>query len=172
MSQLSSQRKARQDSSAQSAEAFAALKATYDASTASLKASEDLLQTLLTGICSSSDESSSSGFMGQLATAKALASTLGTEAERAKARIEHLQKEVKEKEPRAKKAASEGEGLIGELEQAREEKSTLEAALGKLGWNEEQEATLRDRMDGEGKAVRKLLEVRRFALPPMRANCC
>lgn len=100
--------------------------------------------------------------MGQLATAKALASSLGTEAERAKARIEHLQKEVKEKEPRAKKAASEGKGLIGELEQAKKERTSLETALGKLDWDEEKEGALRDRKDVESKAVRKLLEVRFF----------
>lgn len=98
--------------------------------------------------------------MGQLAAAKALASSLGTEAERAKARIEHLQKEVKEKEPRAKKAAAEGKGLIGELETAKKEKKALETALGKLGWDEEKEGVLRDKKDVEGKAVRKLLEVR------------
>lgn len=109
---------------------------------------------------SSSDDSTSSGFMGQLATAKALASSLGTEAERAKARIDHLQKDVKEKEPKAKKAASEGKGLLGELEQARKERAALEKALSKLDWDEEKESALRDRKDVESKAVRKLLEVR------------
>jgi structural maintenance of chromosome 2 len=157
--QLSSQRKAKVTSSAKSSEAFAALKSSYDASVASLQASEDLLQTLITGISSSSDDTTSSGFMGQLAAAKALASSLGTEVERAKAKIEHLQKEVKEKEPRAKKAAAEGKGLIGELETARNERKALQVALGKLGWDEEKEGALRDKRDVEGKAVRKLLEV-------------
>lgn len=98
--------------------------------------------------------------MGQLATAKSLASNMGTEAERAKARIEHLQREVKEKEPRAKKAEKEGKGLIGELEKAKAEQSALEKVLSKLDWDEEKEASLRDKKDTEGKAVRKLLEVR------------
>ncbi|SGZ26096.1 BQ5605_C024g09833 [Microbotryum silenes-dioicae] len=158
--ELASSRKEREQSSKEAAQQFASLKANYDATTTSLKASEDLLQTLLTGISSSSDESTSSGFMGQLAKAKELASNLGTEAERAKARIEHLQKELKEKEPRAKKAASEGKGLISELEAAKKERATLEAALGKLGWDEDKETQLRERRDVEGKAVRKLLEER------------
>lgn len=161
MQQLSAQREAKKEAAAQSSEAFASLKASYDTSTTSLKASEDLLQSLLTGM-SSSDDSTSSGFMGQLATAKALASTLGTEAERAKARIDHLQKEVKEKEPKAKKAASEGKGLLGELEQVKKERVALEKALGKLDWDEEKESALRDRKDVESKAVRKLLEVSGF----------
>ncbi|SCZ87647.1 BZ3500_MvSof-1268-A1-R1_Chr2-2g05113 [Microbotryum saponariae] len=157
---LASSRKERDQSSKEAAQQFASLKANYDATTTSLKASEDLLQTLLTGISSSSDESTSSGFMGQLAKAKELASNLGTEAERAKARIEHLQKELKEKEPRAKKAASEGKGLISELEAAKKERAMLEAALGKMGWDEDKETQLRERRDVEGKAVRKLLEER------------
>lgn len=62
--ELTAQRVAKQASCTQSAEAFASLKSSYDASVLSLKASEDLLQTLLTGISSSSDaESTSKGFM-------------------------------------------------------------------------------------------------------------
>lgn len=158
--QLSAQRKARHTGSAQVSEEYAELKAKYDEVTAALKASEDLLQSLLTGI-SSSDESTSSGFMGQLAQARALASSLGTEAERARARIEHLQKEVKEKEPKAKKAAADSKGLMSELEQTRKEQKALEVALGKLDWDEEKEGSLRDRKDVENAAVRKLLEVSR-----------
>lgn len=97
--------------------------------------------------------------MGQLAAAKTLASNLGTQAERAKARIDYLKKELKEKEPKARKATQEGEGLIGELEAARKGATVLEGKLGKLGWDEDKEASLRDRKDVEGKAVRKLLEV-------------
>lgn len=102
--------------------------------------------------------------MGQLAAAKASASNLGTEADRAKARIEHLKKEVGEKEPKAKKAEKEGGSLVRELEEARKEKSRLEGSLGKESWSEEMQNALRDRKDGEEKAVRKLLEVC-FLLP-------
>lgn len=159
MFQLVLQRDAKISTSTASNEAFSALKVEYDATNANLKASEDLLQTLLTGISSSSDDTTSSGFMGQLAAAKALASNVGTEAERAKAKIEHLQKEVKEKEPKAKKAAAEGKGLIGELEKVRGEKVALEKALQKLDWDEEKEGSLRSKKDTESKAVRKLEEV-------------
>jgi structural maintenance of chromosome 2 len=100
--------------------------------------------------------------MGQLATAKALVFSLGTEAERAKARIEHLTKELKDKGPKAKKAAVEGKGLLGELEVAKKELEKLEAALGKLGWDEAIEGDLRNRKDVEGRAVRDLYEVSAF----------
>ena len=103
--------------------------------------------------------------MGQLAASKTLMANLGTEAERAKARIEHLTKELKEKElkdkePRAKKAEKEGKGLLEELDAARKEKVKLEAKLGKLGWDEEKETELRGRKDVEGKKIRQLVEVR------------
>lgn len=97
--------------------------------------------------------------MGQLATAKSLVSSLGTEAERAKARVEHLTKELKDKEPKAKTAAMEGKGLLAELESARKELDKLDAALGQLGWDEAKEGALRNRKDVEGKAVRDLYEV-------------
>lgn len=111
----------------------------------------------MTGLAST-DESSSSGFQGQLAAAKQLASSLGSEADKAKARIDHIQKEIKDKEPKARKAAAEGKGLIAELEGARREKASLEASLAKLGWDESKEAALRDRKDVESQAVRTLLE--------------
>ncbi|KAM0749892.1 RecF/RecN/SMC protein [Meredithblackwellia eburnea MCA 4105] len=155
--ELSAQRVAKQDSCKESADAFASLKSTYDASVLSLKASEDLLQTLITGI-SSTDESTSSGFMGQLAAARTLASNMGTEAERSKKRIEHLQKELKDKEPKAKKAQSEGKGLLTELEAAKKEQAQLQAAMQKLDWDEEKAESLRSRKENEGAAVRKLLE--------------
>lgn len=102
--------------------------------------------------------------MGQLATARAFASSMGTEAERAKKRIEHLQKEVKDKEPKAKKAQTEGKGLLAEFETVKAEKKALEDALGRLGWDEGKAEALGNRKDAEGSAVRKLLEVR-FSLP-------
>ncbi|KAK4052017.1 Structural maintenance of chromosomes protein 2 [Microbotryomycetes sp. JL221] len=157
--ELSCQKQAKEQGSQAIAEEFKQLKTSYDEVTAALKSSEDLLQSLLTGM-SSSDESTSSGFMGQLAQARALASNLGTEAERAKARIDHLQKEVKDKEPKAKKAASDSKGLVSELDKTRKEVASLEAALSKMDWNDEKEAALRDRRDVENAAVRKLMEER------------
>ncbi|KAK4050313.1 Structural maintenance of chromosomes protein 2 [Microbotryomycetes sp. JL201] len=158
-SELTSQKQVKTETKATLQTEYRELKIKYDDVTAALKSSEDLLQSLLTGM-SSSDESTSSGFMGQLAQAKALASNLGTEAERAKARIDHLQKEVKEKEPKAKKAAADGKGVVAELDKTRKEVSSLEAQLAKMEWNEGKEAGLRDRRDAENAAVRKLMEER------------
>lgn len=157
--QLSQQKLAKIASTEKSTTTFNALKSTYDLSVASLRSSEDLLQTLLTGLASSSEESASSGYMGQLATLKSAISTLGMEGERAKARIEYLGKELAEKEPKAKAAEKEGKGLHGELEKARKELSALEKSLSGLGWSEERGETLRASRDDVWTRVRQLREV-------------
>lgn len=98
--------------------------------------------------------------MGQIAAARSKASTSATEAEQAKARIDHLQRELKEKEPRAKKAQSEDTGLTRELQKAKELVQRLTAELGKLDWDEGRETNLREKRENAGKAVRELLEKR------------
>lgn len=141
-------------------ERFGKLKETSDTASNSLKTNEELLQTLMTGISSSSDDGAASGFMGQLTTAQSAAATAKMEGERAKADISHLQKELKEKEPKAKKAASDSKGLLGELESARKSRDKLDATLKSMDWDEAKESSLRDRKDVESKAVRQLLEKR------------
>ena len=98
--------------------------------------------------------------MGQLANLKTQISVLTSEGEKAKARIDHLTKELKEKEPRAKEAEKSGKGLIEELNSARKEKLKLEERLGKLGWDENKEGELRERREVESRAVRELTQVR------------
>lgn len=85
--------------------------------------------------------------------------------EQAKLKIGHLERELKDKEPKAKKAQGEGKGLIEELERARKEVEKLKAALDRLDWKDEDEVRLRGIKDASGKEVRSLLEVR---LHPVR----
>ena len=93
-----------------------------DASAAELAKQEELLQTLITGLSSSSDDQQGAGgYMGQLADAKAQLSAVGTETEQARFKISMAEKEIKEKEPRAKKAEKEGEGSVRELEAKKKE---------------------------------------------------
>lgn len=96
--------------------------------------------------------------MGQIANARNKASTSATEAEQAKARIDHLQRELKDKEPRAKKAQSEDSGLTKELQKAKDLVQRLTAELGKLDWDENRESSLREKRESAGKAVREFLE--------------
>lgn len=98
--------------------------------------------------------------MGQIAASRGKASTSSTEAEQAKARIEHLQRELKEKEPRAKKAALDGNGLLAEFEKAKETVQKLTKEIDTLDWNEEKEEALREKKETAGRQVRDLLEKR------------
>jgi structural maintenance of chromosome 2 len=158
-SQLTVQRNEKKEAMGTASERFATLKSTYDASVASLQQSEDLLQSLVTGLSSSSAaDSSSSGYMGQLAAARAKLASIGSEAEQARLRTEHLQRELKDKEPRAKKAEGEGRGLISELESTKEARAKLEAELANLGWDEQSEVDLRAAKEKASAQVRELVE--------------
>ena len=75
---------------------------------------EELLQTLQTGVASK--EGQESGYQGQLQEAKNRASAASTEQEQAKLKISHLEKQIKEDEPRAKKAKEQNSGLMKDLE--------------------------------------------------------
>lgn len=141
---------------------FAVVKNTCDTSTAALKQAEALLQTLVTGLSSSSSdaESVNSGYMGQIAQAKSRSSQASADAEQAKARVEHLIRELKQKEPRAKQAAKDDSGLVGELERARDAARKLEAELGTLDWDDSREDDIRRQREQASQEMRGLLERR------------
>lgn len=141
---------------------FATLKSTYDASLAELNKQDELLQTLLTGMASKSaeDGAAQGGYMGQLADARSRLSAAGTEIEQSKLRISHLEKELKEKEPQARKAEKENAGLLKELATARYALVRMQGELSKLGWDETKEKDLLKSKADLSKQVAQLLEVR------------
>jgi len=93
---------------------------------------EELLQTLLTGVASK--EGQESGYQGQLQQAKARLTAASTEREQAKLKISHLEKRIKEEEPRAKKAKEQNSGLLKDLETLKTQAGKLEAQIIKLGY--------------------------------------
>ncbi|KAI9892486.1 MAG: Structural maintenance of chromosomes protein 2 [Vezdaea aestivalis] len=112
---------------------------------------EELLSTLQTGVASR--EGQESGYQGQLHDARNRASAAATEQEQAKLKISHLEKQVKEDEPRAKTAKVQNSGLLKELEGLRSHAQTLEGNLRQLGFEpgteeelQQQEATLQERV--------------------------
>lgn len=64
-----------------------------------------------------------------LTEAKNIASQASTAEDQAKLKIEHLQKELKEKQGQSKNAEKENKGLLSELEKARKEKRDLEVSM-------------------------------------------
>jgi len=136
---------------------FAQLKAEFDNSTLELKKAEELLQTLVTGLTNDESEGANAGgYMGQLANAKQQVADLASEAEQARVKIAHLTKELKEKEPKAKKLEKEGGGAAFELQKAQAEKKQLEQMFEKIDWDDSAEMTLRQRRDAESDTVTKL----------------
>ena len=101
---------------------------------------EELLQTLQTGVASK--EGQESGYQGQLQEARNRASAAATEQEQAKLKISHLEKQVKEDEPKAKKAKEQNSGLINDLEAMKLQAKRLQSDLAKLGFDEGQESDM------------------------------
>jgi structural maintenance of chromosome 2 len=101
---------------------------------------EELLQTLQTGVASK--EGQESGYQGQLQEARNRASAAATEQEQAKLKISHLEKQVKEDEPKAKKAKEQNSGLIKDLEALKSQAKKLESELAKLGFDEGKESDM------------------------------
>lgn len=111
---------------------YDAAKGELDKQTAELDTKEELLQTLQTGVASR--EGQENGYQGQLQDARNRVSAAATEQEQAKLKISHLEKRIKEDEPRAKKAKEQNSGLFKDLEGLRSQAKKLESGLSKLGF--------------------------------------
>lgn len=105
--------------------------------TEELNQKEELLQTLQTGVASR--EGQESGYQGQLQQARQRVTTATTEQEQAKLKIAHLEKSIKEEEPRAKKAKDQNSGLLKNLEKLRSQAAKLQSDLNKVGYQPGQE---------------------------------
>jgi structural maintenance of chromosome 2 len=117
---------------------------------------EELLQTLQTGVASK--EGQESGYQGQLQDARNRASAASTEQEQAKLKIAHLEKRIKEEEPRAKKAKEQNAGLLKDLEGLRSQAQKLEKELEKLGFEPGKEDEMYKQESTLKQAIRKLRE--------------
>lgn len=115
------------------------IKAKYDAAKEDLEkqsreaeSKEELLQTLQTGVASK--EGQENGYQGQLQDARNRVTAAVTEQEQAKIKIAHLEKRIKEEEPRAKKAKEQNASLLKDIDVLKSQAQKLEKELGKLGF--------------------------------------
>ncbi|KAI1926597.1 Structural maintenance of chromosomes protein 2 [Ophidiomyces ophidiicola] len=137
---------------------YDAAKLEFDEQTADVEQKEELLQTLQTGVASK--EGGEGGYQGQLQDARDRASTAVTEQEQAKLKISHLEKRIKEEEPRAKKAMEQNSSLLQDLEGLRKQAKRLEKDLAKQGFEpgkeeqmyQEEMSLLKDIRDLRGQA--------------------
>lgn len=135
---------------------YDAAKADLDIQSAEVEKKEELLSTLQTGVASR--EGQESGYQGQLQDARNRASVASTEQEQAKLKISHLEKRVKEDEPRAKKAKEQNSGLLNDLETLRKQAQRLEVDLTKLGFEPGREEQMQQKESNLQNSVRSLRE--------------
>ena len=135
---------------------YDAAKADLDKQTAEVETKEELLQTLQTGVASK--EGQESGYQGQLQDARNRVSAAATEQEQAKLKILHMEKRIKEDEPRAKKAKEQNSGLLKDLETLKAQAKKLEAELSKLGYEPGKEDSLHQQEASLQKGIRTLRE--------------
>jgi structural maintenance of chromosome 2 len=140
---------------------YEATKLNYDAAkdevakqTQEAESKEELLQTLQTGVASKDGQES--GYQGQLQDARARSTAAITEQEQAKMKITHLEKRIKEEEPRAKKAKEQNAGLLKDLEDLKAQQERLEKELGKLGFKPGQEEDMYQQQSALQQQVRNL----------------
>ncbi|KAJ0315511.1 hypothetical protein COL5a_011959 [Colletotrichum fioriniae] len=142
-------------------QAFEEIKARFDAAKDDLEkqsqeaeSKEELLQTLQTGVASKDGQES--GYQGQLQDARNRATASVTEQEQAKMKIAHLEKRIKEEEPRAKKAKEQNADLLRDLEGLRSQAQKLEKELGRLGFEPGQEEQLYQKQSSLQQQIRGL----------------
>ncbi|KXH41870.1 RecF/RecN/SMC N terminal domain-containing protein [Colletotrichum simmondsii] len=142
-------------------QAFEEVKARFDAAKDDLEkqsqeaeSKEELLQTLQTGVASKDGQES--GYQGQLQDARNRATASVTEQEQAKMKIAHLEKRIKEEEPRAKKAKEQNADLLRDLEGLRSQAQKLEKELGRLGFEPGQEEQLYQKQSSLQQQIRGL----------------
>ncbi|CAD6891411.1 unnamed protein product [Tilletia controversa] len=146
-------------------EVFAEMKTDFDKNVASLEKEDELLQTLLTGMASKSQNSDTNGqvqggYLGQIAAARAEEAAASTEVSQAKLRIAHLEKEIAAKRPKAEKARKDNAGLLTELEVNRKKALDLEQKLGRLNWDEDKERNATEARHHANARLVQLLEKR------------
>jgi structural maintenance of chromosome 2 len=130
-------------------------KAEHDSQSLEVEQKEELLSTLQTGVASR--EGQESGYQGQLQEARARLTAAGTEQEQAKLKISHLEKRIREDEPRAKKAREQNADLLKGLEVLRKEAQKLNANLERMGFEPGREEHMREQEVSLHKSVRELL---------------
>ncbi len=125
----------------------------------------------MTGLSSSAtgDDEGAGGYLGQIAEAKARLAAAGTEAEQAKVKIGLAEREIKEKEPRAKKASKEGEGALKDLETKKTDVEKIRKRVQAAGWDEGKERRLAENQAEHSQQMQALMEVSLKSKPLLRS---
>lgn len=138
---------------------FKVVDESYQSSVDALAKAEELLQTLQTGLASSSkDDTGAGGFLGQMQEAKARATQGATEYQQSQVKKDHLKKEIKDKERRVKDTKSDSEDLSKQISKVKSAFEKLVKELDSLDWDDEKMQTLQSGEREQSKKVSGLSE--------------
>ena len=119
---------------------YNAVKEKHTATQTSLASSEDLLQTLLTGLAGTSTQSASGGgYMGQIADARARLAQAAAEEEQIRVKLDMSRRELGELEKRWKAVEREAGQGERDIKKMQVEAEALRKKADSTGWNEEKE---------------------------------
>ena len=121
---------------------FADFKSAYDAQSTAVSEQESLLQSLLTGMASGQHETQG-GFQGQLAKAREKATAAKSEVQQAQVQIDHIERELRVKEPQAKHEAQESRALYKKLASVQQAAQEAEQAMHAYAFDEKRYEQLR-----------------------------
>ena len=151
---------------------YNAVKEKHTATQTSLASSEDLLQTLLTGLAGTSTQAAGGGggYMGQIADARARLAQASAEEEQVRVKLEMSRRELGELEKRWKAVEREAGQGERDIKRIQAEVETLRKKAESTGWNEDKEQaseeTLRKAKDDATRCTR----VRALYSPPRRSR--
>lgn len=114
----------KQDSFKRVNDEYELFKKEYDEKTNEMKNTDELIQTLTTGI--SAEEGHENGYMEQLQQSKNKVNQASTAEEQATLKMKHFRNELAEKEPQAAKALAESQGSVVALDKKKAEINELE----------------------------------------------
>ena len=132
-------------------------KALVEEKDALLKRTEETLQALQTGL--SETDGSDGSYMGRLREAKSELQTITTEMKQIKMKMDHLRKELKEKELKAKKFDRENGSLMEDFETCSREIGHLQLKIEKLGFDATKENELKEQKQQKKSSVDRLQQV-------------
>jgi hypothetical protein len=119
---------------------YNAVKEKHTATQNSLASSEDLLQTLLTGLAGTSAQSTGGGgYMGQIADARSRLAQAAAEEEQIRVKLDMSRRELGELEKRWKAVEREAGQGERDIKKMQVEVETLRKKADSTGWNEEKE---------------------------------
>ncbi|KAL4076571.1 RecF/RecN/SMC [Scleroderma yunnanense] len=141
-------------------EVYQEVKKKHDVTQAGLSNSEELLQSLLTGLSSSNTNNSGGGYMGQLADAKARLAQGAAEEEQNRMKLSMNEKELKSAEARRKEFEKDAHQGQRNLANMKAHVNKLKQQLAGCGWSAEQQHASEVELRTAREEVRRLTEDR------------